>query len=81
MIMPGVQYPHCSPWHSLNDFWTWCHSPFARPSIVVISAPSAWTASTLHDFTVRPSSCTVHAPQLLVSHPTGVPTLPARSRR
>ena len=46
--------------------------------MVVISLPSACTASTLQDFTLCPSSCTVHAPQLLVSQPTGVPTLPTR---
>ena len=44
--------------------------------MVVTSWPSAWTASTLQDFTLRPSRCTVHAPQLLVSHPTTVPVLP-----
>ena len=49
--------------------------------MVVTSAPSAWTASTLHDFTLVPSRCTVHAPQLLVSQPMTVPVLPSRSRR
>ena len=49
--------------------------------MVVISLPSAWTASTLQHFTLCPSSWTVQAPQLLVSQPTGVPTLPTRSRR
>ena len=49
--------------------------------MVVTSSPSAWTASTLQDFTLRPSRCTVQAPQLLVSQPTTVPVLPSRSRR
>ena len=49
--------------------------------MVVTSAPSAWTASTLHDFTLRPFRCTVQAPQLLVSHPMTVPVLPSFSRR
>ncbi len=49
--------------------------------MVVTSCPSAWTASTEHDFTLRPSRWTVHAPQLLVSHPTTVPVFPNRSRR
>ncbi len=53
----------------------------ARPSIVVISVPSAWTASTEQLFTLTPSRCTVQAPQLEVSQPIGVPTLPSRSRR
>ena len=49
--------------------------------MVVTSAPSAWTASTLQDFTLVPSRWTVHAPQLLVSQPTTVPVLPSFSRR
>ena len=55
--------------------------PVARPWIVVTLLPSACTASTLHDFTLRPSRCTVQAPQLLVSHPTTVPVFPSFSRR
>ena len=82
MIIPGVQKPHCSPWHSRKASWTGCSSPsVASPSIVVTSAPSAWTASTLQDFTLLPFRCTVQAPQLLVSHPMTVPVLPRRSRR
>ena len=53
----------------------------ARPSTVRTSAPSACTASTEQDLTLCPFRCTVHAPQLLVSHPTTVPTLPNTSRR
>ncbi len=49
--------------------------------MVVTSHPSAWTASTEHDFTLRPSRCTVQAPQLLVSQPTTVPVFPSCSRR
>ncbi len=80
--MPGVQKPHCSAWLSWNARWTGCSSPLLdRPSIVVISAPSAWTANTVQLFTLAPPSRTVQAPQLEVSHPTGVPTLPSRSRR
>ena len=82
MIMPGVQKPHCRPCISWNAFCTGCRrvgSPM--PSIVVTSDPSAWTASTVHDFTDTPSSSTVQEPQLLVSHPTTVPTLPSCSRR
>ena len=51
------------------------------PSIVVTSAPSAWTVSTVHDLTASPSTCTVHAPQLDVSQPTCVPVSPRVSRR
>src|SRR5690606_12106360 len=77
MIIPGVQKPHCNAWLSSKAFCTGCSSPSrASPSIVVISALSAWTASTEQDFTLCPLRCTVQAPQLLVSHPTTVPTLP-----
>ena len=46
----------------------------ASPSIVVTSAPSAWTARQVHDFTATPSSSTVQEPHWLVSHPTFVPS-------
>ncbi len=82
MIIPGVQKPHWRAWHSWKAAWTLCSSPsWARPSIVVTSWPLAWTASTLHDFTLLPSRWTVQAPQLLVSHPITVPVLPSFSRR
>src|SRR6266513_2843491 len=48
--------------------------------MVVTSAPSACTASTVHDFTACPSRWTVQAPQLEVSHPTWVPVRPSSSR-
>src|SRR6188474_3179038 len=51
------------------------------PSIVWISAPSAWTASIVHDFALVPFTWTVHAPQLLVSQPVWVPVRPNSSRR
>src|SRR5579859_3654838 len=47
--------------------------PAARPSTVVMFAPSAWTASIVQDLTGSPLSRTVHAPQLLVSQPMWVP--------
>jgi hypothetical protein len=55
MIIPGVQKPHCSACFSWNVSWRACSAPFeASPSIVVTVAPSAWTASTVHDFTAFP---------------------------
>ncbi len=76
-IIPGVQKPHCSPWSSLNAAWMGCSSPLAlSPSTVVIERPSAWTASIVHDLMGVPSSSTVHAPQLVVSHPMWVPVRP-----
>src|ERR1700712_4386084 len=59
----------------------WSSPPLANPSTVSTSAPSAWTASTEQDFTLRPSRWTVQAPQLLVSQPMTVPTFPSFSRR
>ena len=83
MIMPGVQKPHCSACLSWNACWIGCRLPSgpARPSTVSTSPPSAWTVSTEQLFTLLPFSATVQAPQLLVSQPTTVPTLPSRSRR
>ena len=41
--MPGVQKPHCRPWHSLNAACIGCMVPSgaASPSMVVMEAPSA----------------------------------------
>ena len=52
MVMPGVQNPHCKPCFSQNAFCSGCRpSSGAMPSMVVTCAPSAWTASIVHDFT------------------------------
>src|SRR5919109_5161098 len=58
----------------------WSSSPDAKPSIVVTSAPSAWTASTVQLFTASPFRWTVQAPQFVVSQPTCVPVSPSSSR-
>ena len=73
--MPGVQKPHCRAWQSLNAACMGCMLPsgWARPSMVVISQPSACTASMAQDLMARPSSSTVQAPHWLVSQPTCVP--------
>src|SRR6266436_8450499 len=71
---PGVQKPHCSPWHSANACWTGCNSPsLESPSTVMISPPSAIGANIVQDFVVRPFSRTVQAPQYVVSQPICVP--------
>src|SRR6266850_2240476 len=71
---PGVQKPHCSPWHSANACWTGCNSPFLEsPSTVMISPPSAIGANSVQDFVVRPFNRTVQAPQYVVSQPICVP--------
>ena len=82
MIMPGVQKPHCRPCWSQKACWSgWRVAPAAMPSMVLIVAPSAWTASIVHDLALSPSTMTVHAPQLLVSQPMCVPVSPKSSRR
>src|SRR4051812_45361255 len=79
--MPGVQKPHCRPCFSVKPSCTGCSLPAcSSPSTVVILQPSAWTASTVHDLTGVPSSCTVHAPQCEVSQPTCVPVMRKVSR-
>ena len=76
-IMPGVQNPHCRPCSSLKPSWTGCSSlGQPRPSTVVSSWPSVWTPNSVHDFTGRPSSSTVQAPQPVVSQPRCVPVRP-----
>ena len=81
MIIPGVQKPHWRPCWSQNACWSgWSVAPLAIPSIVVISWPSAWTASIVQHFALAPSTWTVQAPQLLVSQPTWVPVSPKSSR-
>jgi hypothetical protein len=53
ITMPGVQKPHCRPWHSLKAACIGCMVPSASamPSMVVMSAPAAWATSVLHDLT------------------------------
>ena len=71
MTMPGVQKPHWSPCSCRNAAAIGCSSSGdgESPSIVVTSAPSACTASTVHDFTDSPSRSTVQAPHDVVSQP------------
>jgi hypothetical protein len=54
--MPGVQKPHCRPWHSLKAACIGCMVPSgcAMPSMVVIFAPLTCAGSTLHDLIARP---------------------------
>ena len=77
-----MQKPHCSAWHSRKP-----PAPGAaparrggpsraRPSTVVTSCPSTWTASIRHERTGSPSTSTVHAPQTPCSQPTCVPVSP-----
>src|SRR6266851_7457013 len=72
--MPGVQYPHWSPCSAMKLSCNgWSLPSCSSPSTVVISRPWACTAKRVQDFTGRPSSSTVHAPQWLVSQPMWVP--------
>ena len=53
----------------------------AMPSMVSREAPAAWTANIVQDFTDRPSTSTVQAPQWEVSQPICAPVRPRFSRR
>ena len=79
--MPGVQKPHWRPCSCMKPSWS-ALMPFASasPSTVPMSAPSAWTASTVHDLVGTPSTSTVHAPQCVVSQPMWVPVSASSSR-
>ena len=81
MIMPGVQKPHCSPCFSQKPSWIgWSLPSLASPSIVMMCAPSACTANSVHAFTDRPLTMMVQAPHWLVSQPTCVPVRSRTSR-
>ena len=75
MIIPGVQKPHCRPWHSLNAACMGCSVPSAcaSPSMVVTSAPCICATSTLQDLMAWPLAITVQAPHCAVSQPRCVP--------
>src|SRR5450755_2867176 len=80
--MPGVQNPHCSPWHSAKPCCTGSSTPpRSMPSTVSTRRPSAIAASTVHDFTGVSSSHTTQAPQLEVSQPQCEPVSLSSSRR
>src|SRR4051812_13831891 len=66
----------------MNACWSGCSSPspFARPSTVVISAPSWATASARHELARTPSIRTVHAPHWPWSQPFLEPVRPMCSR-
>ncbi len=81
IIMPGVQKPHCRPCSWKKPSCTGCSTPpCSSPSTVATAAPSACTASSVHDLAGTPSTSTVQAPQLVVSQPMCVPVRPATSR-
>src|SRR5207249_4912501 len=81
-IMPGVQKPHCSPWHARKASCNGLRpSAGVRPSIVVTAAPSHCTASSRQARALQPSRSTVQAPHTPCSQPTWVPVSPRSSRR
>jgi len=55
--------------------------PLAKPSMVVIWAPLAWTANMEHDLTASPFMRMVQQPHWLVSQPTCVPVSFKLSRK
>ena len=83
VIMPGVQKPHCSPCISRKASCNTCSLPSgaAMPSMVRTSAPEAWTAKIVQDFTDLPSISTVQAPQCDVSQPICGPVIDRFSRK
>ena len=74
-MKPGVQKPHCSPWHSANACCTGliASGSLPMPSTVVISWACAVTANIRQERIGWPSTSTVHAPQTPCSQPTWVP--------
>ncbi len=82
MICPGVQYPHCMASSLRNACWTFpSSSPFIRPSMVVISCPSASSARIRQAYRGRSSTSTVQDPHSPRSQPGFVPVRPAFSRK
>src|SRR6478752_2545014 len=80
--IPGVQKPHCRPWHCMKPSWTGSSLPStSRPSTVRTACPEAIAASIVQDFTGSPSTSTTQVPQLEVSQPQCVPVSPSSSRR
>src|SRR5699024_137586 len=81
IIAPGVQYPHCNPCSSQNPRCTGCKfSTVPKPSTVISSDPSTWTANKVQDFAARPSTKIVQFPHWLVSQPICEPVIPNTSR-
>ena len=79
--MPGRAVAALQAVVLLNASCIGCSSPsVARPSIVVMSVPSAWTASIVQLFTDSPSTWSVQAPHDDVSQPMLVPVSPTVSR-
>src|SRR5580704_1904593 len=73
-IIPGVQIPHCAPPCVINACCTaWSVSPFAKPSMVRILAPSACNAGTRQLFTSCPSISIAQAPHSPSPQPSFVP--------
>src|SRR5450756_2369989 len=85
---PGVQNPHCSPWHSMKACCTGLivvapvpSANRASPSTVVISWSWAVTANMRQERIGVPSIRTVQAPQTPCSQPTWVPVRRRSCRR
>ena len=74
---PSTRTTHCSAWFSWKACCTeWFPHRWQGPRWWSRRIRPAWTASTVHDFTLSPLRWTVPLPQLVVSHPTSVPSLP-----
>jgi hypothetical protein len=90
MTKPGVQKPHCDPWHCTIASCAGCKVPSAaaRSSTVHSAMPSTECASRMQllmaRYCMRPASAspitTVQAPQSPSPHPSLVPVQPRSSR-
>src|SRR4029453_18182606 len=79
--MPEVQMPHWSAACSRNFCCSGCSfSPSARPSMVLISAPSDSTASIRHEQIRRSSTVMLQAPQSPEAQPSLEPVSPSGPR-
>src|SRR3984893_17259815 len=79
--MPEVQMPHCSAAISKNFCCSGCRrSPWAMPSMVCNSWPSASTASIRQEQTSRSSSVMLQAPQSPDAQPSFEPVRPSGPR-
>src|SRR5437868_1490900 len=82
MIMPGVQYPHCSASSSRNASCSGCSRPsFSRLSIVRIGFSATLPTGVMQERVGCPAIKTVQAPHCPSPQPYLLPVRPRSSRR
>ena len=81
MIMPLMQYPHCTACSSMNALCSGCNWPGPpRPSSVTIFLPAMVATGITHERVALPSTSTVHAPHWPRPQPKRGPCRPRSSR-